>query len=513
MGNPIATAFAKQFEPILLFHPDEQLFPIDPKWYLERCALWRSEPSSDDQKNWGEPPRSLPTRSPQFQKNEIAALKNETAGGRTWLGANPGTPSAFLVGFQTASLPQQAQVSDRFLQFLGWENAVPPDEVTTTSENRHATLDPSQYAAAAGSRFWYYAEYLDNNALKDFAKDVNVNGFALSGVVADQRMGQPQALLFHLFYPFHEEPLQGCESTDNGPTFGTFAGEWACVAILLDSTGGPLYIGLTSRNVGEPTSTIAQEDGRIGMLVEEWGKVATIDSGKEMHPKIFVSRGTHGNYLTSGAHSLKPFTPGGIDLTTQSCGAIETLDDVIYNAPPGKPGQPGKDSEPLISATKLLSSFLLGGLGAFVGAIYWSLGEGAYGSFGTGDEPGPVAMPVAQPQDQTGNGSFGKIIRPKGLAFDETSLAPPGGVVDWDTRLIPATETPDGRVYDFIVDRDTGGQQPTGQVWWAPRQRSRGFAGRWGPQVTHDPNSRRSGMRCPDFLVLFLESIARKLAI
>ena len=42
--DPAAAALAKKFEPILLFHPSETFFPIDPKFYLERCALWRSKP-------------------------------------------------------------------------------------------------------------------------------------------------------------------------------------------------------------------------------------------------------------------------------------------------------------------------------------------------------------------------------------------------------------------------------------------------------------------------------------
>ena len=47
------------------------------------------------------------------------------------------------------------------------------------------------------------------------------------------------------------------------------------------------------------------------------------------HPKIFVSRGTHGNYLTTGPHDLKPFTPGDIDLNQGTCAQIERLDEVI----------------------------------------------------------------------------------------------------------------------------------------------------------------------------------------
>jgi hypothetical protein len=52
-----------------------------------------------------------------------------------------------------------------------------------------------------------------------------------------------------------------------------------------------------------------------------------------------------------------------------------------------------------------------------------------------------------------------------------------------------------------VIDSDT-------QVWWVPRIESAGFDGRWGPRVTNDPNNRRAGMRCPDFMAMFLEGIA-----
>jgi hypothetical protein len=86
-------------------------------------------------------------------------------------------------------------------------------------------------------------------------------------------------------------------------------------------------------------------------------------------------------------------------------------------------------------------------------------------------------------------------------------------ISDWNVSPFMA---PDGRNYDFIVDRSQ-------QVWWGPRSTPAdvssdpaaltpaGFTGRWGPRVTSDPNNRRAGGKCPNFLLMFLQAIAVKL--
>jgi len=220
-----ARAFGKTFEPILLFHPEEPFFPIDPKWYLERCALWRAVPNLDDKASWGEPPRTLFPRLPQLPKNTIAALKTETAGGaRTWLGdANKD------LGVGTAPVGEAPpRPEERFLEFVGWQPVVPaPNEVTQTSENRHAALNPADYTAPLmPSRPWYYVEFLTNDDLRRYTSTRKPNGLDLSRLVAgNDRLNKPRALLYNLFYPVHQEALEGCEGTPEGPSFGTYAGE------------------------------------------------------------------------------------------------------------------------------------------------------------------------------------------------------------------------------------------------------------------------------------------------
>lgn len=490
--DPEAIALAKRFEPILLFHPDERFFPIDPKFYLERCALWRSDPPSDNKQNWGELPRTI-LRRPQLDKGKIAALKDEAGGGKTWIGdTDGGGQSPYLVITEQEAEERESERlrrEDRFLQVTGWEPLVTaPIEVTPTSNNRHPTLDANFYnGALQGGRPWYYAEYLNNQQLNTQFGKKTPNGLDLfHAVIFNKRLSEPRLLIYHFFYALHEEPLRGCEkalhAVTEGQTFATFAGEWTSIAILINSANEPLYIGLTSRNVGDPTSILDQEN-RIGMIVHPWKKVNQVGD----HPKIFVSRGTHGNYLTTGPHDLKPFTPGGIDLNMRTCAEIEKLDDVIPSGEEVK-------TEPTGPIVGIILAKLIPILASLGLAVDWWLSEGAFGSFG---EFSPAIEPNRKPQDETGGPLFGLILRPAGLFVPEQASAQ--RTEDWPTKM---PEPTDKLRYDFIVDREM-------QLWWPPRDISRGYAGRWGPRVTNDPKTRRSGMRCPSFALQFLEAIAR----
>lgn len=113
--------------------------------------------------------------------------------------------------------------------------------------------------------------------------------------------------------------------------------------------------------------------------------------------------------------------------------------------------------------------------------------------------------PSSKPVDVTPAANLGRVIRPQGVAVPE----PVTGNVIWRTNntIAPQAEMPTitGRKYGFIVDRTT-------QIWWPTRshQPERGYDGRWGPDVTHDPKFRRSGMRTPQCWLMFFVALALK---
>jgi len=488
--SPEAVALIKQFEPVMLFHPNETFFPIDPTFYLDRCALWRAKPhvrnfnpggGTADKEDWGEPPAGF-NRKPQIAKGGLAALQKEVVGGKKWIGEVEVGQSPFLV--IPEPMTERPLSEDRFLQLTGWEPFIgAPNEVTATSTNRQPTLGPSTYnSVLQGGRSWYFGEYFTNQQLLSQFGSQTPNGLDIfRAVINNARLNAPRLLVYHFFYALHDESLRGCDAA-GGQTFATFAGEWTSVAILIDSTATPLFIGLTSRNVGDPSS-ISGGENRVGMTIHPWKQVDAIGA----HPKIFVSLGTHGNYLSPGPHPLTPFTPGDIDLSQGTCGEIEDLDDVISTGPTGEAiGEDAisHDVVYVVGAINLIIGLLL----AWIDTITAGTQTITY-----------AVDPDRKPQDETGGGSlgFGLILRPPELFVPEQAAAQ--RLEDWATKMPGDADNPR---FDFVVDRDT-------QLWWAPRGKSRGYAGRWGPRVTNDPKERRSGMRCPPFALMALEGVAR----
>jgi hypothetical protein len=279
----------------------------------------------------------------------------------------------------------------------------------------------------------------------------------------------------------HQEALEGCEKTGEATKFASFAGEWGSMAILLNSANRPTFIGLTSRNVGDP-SIVGEEELRVGMSIFHWEEAATTSSGD--HPKLYVSNGTHGYYLHPGPQPVIGFTPG-YDSSRRSCGQVETLDDAISSELVSTlRGSGGSDPSVVLLVLKFVSIIL----------AWWAMIE--INNSVRNPDLETVATPT-QPTDQTadppGGPGFGKIIRPDGLSFPEAPQA-----VDWNVNPYTAA---DNRAYDLVIDRNV-------QAWWNPRTETRGYGGRWGPRVEHDPFSRRCGMKCPDFLTMFLEGVA-----
>jgi hypothetical protein len=499
--NQEAVAMAKRFEPVMLFHPAEKHFPIDPKFYLERCALWQSKPHvrnffpggpAQEKEDWGEPPPTGTPRLPKVAKSQLFAFADEGTLGKTWFG------DSFLGAVGPKPTTEQPPMQDWFLQLAGWEPFVTaPAEVTAKTENNFPTLGDNLYdKALQGSQPWYYAEYFTNQELlTEFGKETPNGLDIFNAVINNIRLSRPRLLVYHFLYALHEEPLRGCEKAGDGDKFSTFAGEWTSVAILIDSSGEPLYIGLTSRNIGSQNN-MTVEDSRLSIMIHPWKDVARVGD----HPKVFVSKGTHGNYLTPGPHDLIPFTPGDVDLNQGTCAEIEKLDNVISGGEEVIiPGHPGTSSEisiaKIVAATSIFGK-LGGALIGFTVGLVWASIEGL-ANMSTFSGVNLAMKPDRKPKDEAGGPDFGLILRPENLSIPERTSA--NRLENWPTKMPSSKDNPR---FEFIVDRDT-------QPWWPPRSKSVGYSGRWGPRVTNDPKDRRTGMRCPSFPIAFLEAIAR----
>ncbi len=201
--------------------------------------------AGDDKKTWGPGGPTLP-RTPLV--------------GRGMIAARDGEPGTFLGRTQPPDL-----LSGTFLDLAGWRGG---EDVTDASDNHYANLDKiaTLYNASPadggdlvlpGSRFWYHAEVFGAPRLRFLASPANQDtppGFERPSQAAIASLQDPALVCYYLFFPGCDDPLEGCDP-EFSKLFGAFAGDWACIAVLLEGAGNqtkykPKFIGLTSRNPG-----------------------------------------------------------------------------------------------------------------------------------------------------------------------------------------------------------------------------------------------------------------------
>jgi hypothetical protein len=327
-------------------------------------------------------------------------------------------------------------------------------------------------------------------------------------------------LCYYFFFPGHDEGLDNCSDVADSDKFGSFAGEWACAALLLrnDSTdfpvgGGqpidkwvPHAIGLTSRNVGD--IGFLGGERRVGMRVFDFDSSVQIvmrdrGPGKQagIHPRLFVAQGTHGLYLRESfqGEQLPFFSPD--DSASQFCGATELLgksledlqDEVDDSTRPWV-------AESAVVWTKAIINLLWAGIEWIAG------GGGGFHSPGT-RTPSQFDHPPMRDAPEY----FSVIVHPDGVD-------PPKGTsatkFAWQSLLVDNTslETKiDGRVYSMLVDRISA-DPLVRQIWWPGIQGQVGYSGRWGPRVVRDPKGRRAGMKFPEFWDMFMTAFAKSKA-
>jgi hypothetical protein len=488
MGGPTPDQIAliRQYEPALFFSGapgaagSERFFPSDAKRYLERAALYLAKAPFATRADWGTP----------------VAIAGQ-------LGAINGEAAIFLGQFNESASPQYPFLQtnagqEHFLDVSGW-----------TSNDTHADLDKmaSLYAtdqSLKGSQFWYHAEFFDTARLQNLFTELVRSGSALNfNNLFGSTPGNPPVLTnpalicYYLFYPAHEESLSGCEYApgqivDTARDFASFAGEWSCIALLLDRPSAaspyvPKLAGLTNRNVGK-TSVNGQEV-RSTMRLVPWGGM---DLYELTHPQLFVGRGSHGLYLPKEMPPPLSFA----DPSAAFCGGATSL----TLGPVGAPSPPLYGITTGFLMTKVIAGSAVGGLlgplGGMVGAaagLVWGIAEIANTPRLDGvDSP---ETPALQSTTDT-TGSNGIVIYPKGL--------PPAGVGPGNGREWQSDDNVaiGGRTYFFTVDRAT-------QVLWGDDPDHQGYTGRWGADVAQDPQTRRSGMAFPTFWQLFFETLVR----
>ncbi len=470
-------ALAKRFEPILYFHAAEKFFPSNAKRYIEKCALWRAQSKFDVKDSWGGKGAPFP-RAPLIDYMGIAAVTGE-----------PGT----FLGDNLINTPAE----ERFLDLSGWKDASGMDEpkVTAASKNiysnRGAVATRYDSGDLADSKYWHHVEFFDNARLRRLLSTVRAPNLVK---VLDSLKKDAALLCYYFFFPAHEEgPIPGCTNVE-AIEFGGFAGEWACMALLLekdaDAKFAPSFIGLSGRGTYQtsppfpPRGQASDSDDmalRSDMIVLPYSTPEKISE----HPKVFVANGTHSLYPMAGTFVVdyKRGAPG-------QCGLVEG-NDYDPNADDSSVDPAG------IFGLKLLATGMLGSvLGPVLSPVALAVGALAAELEGVWPPHGVRVLNTIRPapDDVTGPPGSGKVVRPENLAV-------PDGGSDLQNWLSKPGATIGGKPYEFLVDRDK-------QPWWPSDLGVSGYQGLWGPRVENDPFARRAGMRFPTFWRTFFLAVA-----
>jgi hypothetical protein len=396
---------------------------------------------------------------------------------------------------------------ESFLSLFDWR---PPDDVLTNT-NRYANIEAIASAYETGSlnasQFWYHAEFFETDRLTQdlFPAVLASGGHDFADLLRPHGstpavLKNPALICYYLFFPAHEEALDGCSGPD-AQHFGDYAGDWGCVAVLIDRATAsdlfqPLFIGLTNRNIG----LVKQQDGsevRVGMRVLPWTSALTPDAPD--HPSLAVAKGTHALYMRGETPTpVKPFTPD--DLARASCGAAEGTPGAFGDY--GVGGLAGSvASHAGDIGIVLLKAFACSGLGiplaltgvGLIAGFAWGIAEAEAQSHPDSAPPIPPPAPSPTVDKVAPANSTGKVIHPVDVTLPNVT---PANAVLWP----PNGQTIGRRRYDLYVDRDA-------TVLWAGDPRAAGFEGRWGPRVENDDFLRRSGMLFPNFWRMFFDAL------
>ena len=221
-------ALISQYEPVLYFSGppgaagSERFFPSDAKRYLEHAALYRANAPFATRADWGKP--VVPAGQ---------------------LGAKHGEAPVFIGQKDTGASPQYPFLQtnagqEHFLDVSGWK----PYDNRLDLDNLASLYANDQGLNA--SRFWYHAEFFDAARLRHlFTNAVDPGGSVIDLIRCSIRTGstarahRPRADLLLSVLSRHEESLSDCEyssraTVETANDFASFAGEWSCVALLLD---------------------------------------------------------------------------------------------------------------------------------------------------------------------------------------------------------------------------------------------------------------------------------------
>jgi hypothetical protein len=497
----------RRFEPILFLHENEKFYPVNAQRFVESANLWSTAAGSPSGKaSWGSGPSTGGATFPRTP----TAMKVSTVAGE-------------LGTFYLGSLDAEASAGS-FLELGGWNNAMLVHEsgVDDTTDNVYSDRDGIDVLYGAGlkdSRFWYHAEVYDLTRLNAVAATISAPDPKppLTGIT------RPVLLCYYLFFPAHVQSVECKEGS--GTEVSSHAGDWQCIAILLDGDPegnadllDPRYFGITGSKPAADIPNAFDDEKLTVMKVFAWTKPGpgasplpqTTAKDSRLHPHVYVALGSHSLYAAFGDNPVDPYPT---DRRPHDCGRSDST--ALIPPPPNKStfGQPdGSTAASFLGLAAFLLKLLTGAsAGAAIGsaagsavagstAAGWTAGMSGFleflnstqppfgGDTETGDTPSTDIGPEA---------NKGTTIQPFDVDLPDAGTT----IASWQVGQ-GATIGGQAR-YDYIVER--AHQE---QIWWPSDNGELGYLGRWGQAVTNDTLPRRAGPRFPNYAKMFLLALA-----
>jgi hypothetical protein len=498
------------YEPILYFHPDEQFVPVDPVGYVENSALWCTRPadseSRHDKENWGgcrAGGEGDYPHEPMIPKEGISVdPAHDTEGS---LDPDNDDVNEWYLGHQRPTGPPPYLSSTEegmlWLESSGWEDS---EEVTADSCNYHCGVERAigrwQEDPLRSFSDRYYADVEDFDSLNDVINMLLQEGIN-PGQSVRERYGRAWFILYHFFYPIHQAGDYNRWS---------YEGDWGILGLMIpepeslrplddpDEISAEIDQLLdTWEDLGQFPSPVLVGFGRRGRGVpdeELFLQRMDIFSAEDVtflgsHPRIFVARGSHNLYATTGPQeppsfadpSCEPeafegptYEETGTEMGLWTGGMIGVYSKIITGGVAG-----GMAFGPIGAVVGFLAGLLIAAPEIAAPAVYSVDHAGEF-----------VSVPSPTQDFPPESGDYGLILVPSGLVVDFPDADDAVEVRPW----VGTTE-------EKLLDRDT-------QVWWASIPGHTGYDGRWGVMCQNDPCDCRSGMTMPHFRYVFLEEIA-----
>lgn len=497
-----AIQLIRKYEPVLFLDKEEPDIPVHPGRFMEHSALWQAQPYRDPagkhlRANWKPLIRKgLLTLNPAKHNQPMADFPDEL-----WrLDLNPSleredskiTPGDILL-YPGSSAVYQNNPQDGFLflNFAGWSHENLRRCDIDKSRNLYSnlpSLTDGQY------RFRYFAKVLDLTGLQALLLDIKdtMKGESwiqwLTGFLDDKWI-----IWYYFFFPVHDEGKTGIYS---------YEGDWTSVAVIVEkpflADERPTYIGVSHRTRGNCPENLKYfqpiVDIIAGPMQVFWQKMevaawdAVTKAPGTLHPRIYVTKGTHNLYLSPGDHnpqelpvfgSFCEITAGGDEELTK---IVNKVEDIL------------SDAEVIaISAVKFFS----------IPFPFNLIAMACESNLHATGKQSPYQPPKEDREEKTpSEGDWGCIIKP--AAMDRKLLFEPSEMERWGWDPV----SQDQKLNSLDVRDWTGTDDEVlireMDIWWPVVDGNTGYQGLWGTVMEMDSFEYRSGMPFPAFDKAFL---------